>query len=317
MPKSQYIVARKPGKSAGSNPGPGFSAIRHAAAALGRLVSRPRREAVPPAASFIPTDDIDPRVVGLHDSVQSGWFRMEQHEIFEGFPIVPEDVVVDVGCGDGNYSTLCGQWGAHVIFSDVDSSNVAITRQRLAATAARQATGIVGDADPLPLEDGIATKVICTEVLEHVDDPVRLLAELVRVGKSGALYLLSVPDAVQEGLQHKLAPPEFFVKPKPGAGPIRGLFGGHLRTIGREEFVKLATDAGLIVERHEFVGFFWSLWMAFFWICNVDFRSPRHSLLAHWARTWKHVLDAPDGHRVKTPFDNFMPKSQVIVARKP
>jgi SAM-dependent methyltransferase len=242
---------------------------------------------------------------------------MGSKELFEGFPIGPEDTVLDVGCGDGNYSTLCGQWGAHVIFTDIDPANVATTGQRLAATAARGTTPIVGDADPLPLADETASKIISTEVLEHVDNPARFLAELARVGKKGALYLLAVPDPVQEGLQRQLAPASFFVRPKPGEGMIRGLSSGHLRTIGRDEFERLVAGAGLIVERRHHSSFYWALWFAFFWICDVDFSAPRHPLLTHWARTWKILLDLPEGHRVKTVLDGFMPKSQIIIARKP
>jgi hypothetical protein len=122
---------------------------------------------------------------------------------------------------------------------------------------------------------------------------------------------------VQETLQRRLAPAAFFVKPKPGEGNIRGLSSGHLRTIGREAFEQLAEEAGLVVERHHYVSFYWALWFTFFWACDVDFSAPDHPLLASWARTWKFILDAPDGMRVKGPLDAFMPKSQIIIARKP
>ncbi|WP_215199644.1 methyltransferase domain-containing protein, partial [Escherichia coli] len=41
---------------------------------------------------------------------------------------------------------------------------------------------LVSDCDPLPLADATATRVVSTEVIEHVDDPRQFLAELVRVG---------------------------------------------------------------------------------------------------------------------------------------
>jgi len=163
----------------------------------------------------------------------------------------------------------------------------------------------VGDANPLLLEDGIASRVICMEVLEHVDDTAQFLNELARVGKSGAHYLLSVPDPVQETLQKGVAPASYFEKPN------------HIRIIPRDEFEKMVTDAGLVVERHEYYGFYWSVWWLFFWICKVDLNNASHPLLDNWAKTWEALMDTPNGEHVRQALNDFMPKSQVIIARKP
>jgi ubiquinone/menaquinone biosynthesis C-methylase UbiE len=255
--------------------------------------------------------------IGLHDAVESGWFHRERGELFTGFPISSDDVVLDIGCGNGDFSRYCGEFGAHIIFSDIDPKSVRKTERLLAGSAARGITPLVSDANPLPLPDASVSKIIANEVIEHVDDASRFLQELVRVGKPSAQYLLAVPDPFQETFQHQLAPAEFFVKPQPGGGRIRGLSSGHLRTIGRDDFERLIADAGLIVERHEYVGFFWALWFTFFWICDVDVSEPLHPLLVHWTRTWKLLLDLPDGKRVKKALDRFMPKSQIVIARKP
>ncbi len=330
LPSRQYLIARK-----ASSAGPKARGLRSTLQMIrtimagspgdGAAESKPPR-AKPALSRNIPAqigpvhveDTLDPKAVGFHDAVLSGWFRInDRGELFPGVSIGPEDVVLDVGCGQGAYSALCGRTGAHIISVDIEADNVAETGRRVAETAARAFTPIVGDANPLPLEDCSVTKVISTEVIEHVDDPAVFLKELVRVGRPGARYLLAVPDPVAEDIQRQVAPPEFFVKPKPGEGTIRGLSSGHLRTIGRDEFERMVTSAGLVVERHHLTSFYWGLWFTFFWICNVDFGDPRHPLLTQWARTWKIVLDAPDGLQLKSRLDNFMPKSQVLVARKP
>jgi ubiquinone/menaquinone biosynthesis C-methylase UbiE len=256
-------------------------------------------------------------MIGLHDAAQSGWFDIDRQELFEGFRVTAEDVVLDVGCGAGSYSALCGGWGAHVIFTDMNPDNVAGTRQRLLQTAARGVTPIVADTTALPLDDASVSRIVSTEMIEHVANPATLLRELARVGKPGALYLLSVPDPVHEGLQRQLAPASYFQKREPGVGKIRGLWGGAQHTIEREEFEHLVTDAGLVVEQHRYSGFFWALWFTFFWGCDVDFPGTGHPVLEGWTRTWKMVLDHPDGRRVKDRLDAFMPKSQIIIARKP
>jgi len=257
------------------------------------------------------------RLVGLRDAVASGWFRAETGEIFTGFAVERDDVLLDAGCGNGAIAEFCAQRGAHVIFADIDPARVEATARLLAKSPARALTPLVSDGNPLPLEDGIATKVISLEVLEHVDDPARFLRELVRVGRPGARYLLSVPDPVQEALQRQLAPAAFFEKPDPARPTLRGLSSGHLRTFERDAFEALVEGAGLVIEERAASGFFWSLWFAFFWISEIDFDKPEHPLLAEWTETWHTLLDMPEGAEVKRVLDEFMPKSQILLARKP
>ncbi|WP_211462657.1 class I SAM-dependent methyltransferase [Collimonas silvisoli] len=260
---------------------------------------------VTPSAPSVAVAPVDSFHIGLRDALASGWYLQQSDELYRGFAISSEDVVLDVGCGDGGNSLFCANRGAHVIVADIDAHKVESTRLRLAGTQARLVQAVVSDANPLLLEDGIASKVISMEVLEHVDDPAQFLSELVRVGKKGAQYLLSVPDPVQEHLQKKVAPASHFEKPN------------HIRIIQRDEFEKMVTDAGLVIEGHEYYGFYWSVWWLFFWVCKVDLSNPRHPLLDSWAKTWEILMDSPNGEHVRNALNDFMPKSQVIIARKP
>lgn len=54
-------------------------------------------------------------------------------------------------------------------------------------------TDLVCDISSIPETDGSFDAVLCTEVLEHVPDPVRALEELARVLKPGGTLILSVP----------------------------------------------------------------------------------------------------------------------------
>ena len=46
-------------------------------------------------------------------------------------------------------------------------------------------------------------------------------------------------------------------------------------------------------------------------------QAPYPPLMEGWARTWRDLLMQPDGLAIKRVLDQFMPKSQVIIARKP
>jgi SAM-dependent methyltransferase len=249
---------------------------------------------------------VDPFLLGLHDQQLSGWFNHETSELITGFPIGPDDTVIDVGCGDGGALNFCADKGARVILADIDAERVARAASWIGDKAPGRVEMHVTDANPLPLPDESVTRVICMEVLEHVDDPGVIMAELARVGQPGARYLITVPDPVQEKLQQHLAPASYFEKPN------------HIRIFERADFEALITGAGLQVERKSFYGFYWSMWWLLFWECKLDFAGmPRHPVLDNWARTWAAVLATEDGIKVKHLFDRFMPKSQVIVARKP
>ena len=269
----------------------------------------------PPAtaapASGEPTSSINdephgPSAVGLRDAKLGGWYREDTGELFRGVPIGTADVVVDVGCGAGVNSLFCARHGAHVYAIDREPQVIRQMRAQLSIEGNGLHTTLVNDANPLPLDDGMATRVICTEVLQHVDDPQQVLAELVRIGASGAVYLLSVPGALQERLQEKVLPPEYRNQP-----------GGALRVIDHDEFAQWATDAGLVITEHTQHGFFWSMWWALFWGCKVELYDPAHPVLDHWTAAWQALLNMPQGQQLKQQLDEFMPISQIIVARKP
>ncbi len=249
----------------------------------------------------IPDLDFEPELV---DATMSGWFKNTTGELFEGFPIAKDDTVLDVGCGDGAFISFCANQGAKVMFADIDSEKVEEASRRLKGSAAREVIPIVSDANPLPLEDSVASKVVAMEVIEHVEDPARFLRELYRVGKPGALYLITVPDPEAEKVQKHFAPASYFQHPN------------HIRIIERSEFDQMVTDAGFTIERRTSYGFYWSMWWFFFWACKQDLSPPWHPLLQSWTKTWGLLLQTEQGPQIKAVLDQHMPKSQAIIARK-
>ena len=74
---------------------------RPGVAAAERSGSARRTAAVP--------KDVDPRFCGLQDAVRRGWYRLETGELFAGFQVTRKDVVLDVGCGEGNAALFCAR----------------------------------------------------------------------------------------------------------------------------------------------------------------------------------------------------------------
>lgn len=258
-----------------------------------------------------------PRDVGLRDAVLDGWFLNDSGELLKGFAITPDDTLLDVGCGEGAATLFAVRQGASVIFTDSEYDKVRELARQVEDRSTRRSLGLVSNTLPLPLADGCASRVVCMEVLEHVDEPEAFMAELARMGRPGALYLLSVPDPVGEHLQKGIAPQSYYQPPN------------HVQIFDPQRFAALVEDAGLIIEHRQATGFFWVMGMIFFWASEKAagkdpggavrdrIQAPFPHLMGGWARTWEEMLDRPDGLAIKQVLDQFMPKSQVIIARKP
>ncbi|MBV7491863.1 bifunctional 2-polyprenyl-6-hydroxyphenol methylase/3-demethylubiquinol 3-O-methyltransferase UbiG [Pseudomonas sp. PDM30] len=273
---------------------------------------RPAPVAVAPAEMRV-----SPRDIGLYDALLDGWFLGDSGELLKGFAITADDTLLDVGCGEGVATLFAVRQGASVIFTDSEHDKVRELARQVAAQSDKPSLGLVSNSLPLPLAKGCASKVVCMEVLEHIDQPEPFMAELVRMGRPGALYLLSVPSPVGEHLQKGIAPASYFQSPN------------HVQIFSPERFAALVEDAGLVIEHRQASGFFWVMGMIFFWASERAagrelggavrdrIQAPYPPLMESWAKTWQDLLAQPDGLAIKQMLDQFMPKSQVIIARKP
>jgi SAM-dependent methyltransferase len=95
--------------------------------------------------------------------------------------------VLDVGCGVGAYRlALRDEPGVVVHSLEYDAAS--------AVAARRNGVNVIrGDARALPVRDRAVGTVIAIELLEHVDDPERAVAELARVARLNAI--VTVPNA--------------------------------------------------------------------------------------------------------------------------
>ncbi|MGF6314753.1 class I SAM-dependent methyltransferase [Pseudomonas frederiksbergensis] len=284
-----------------------------------RALMRRLRPVAEPKAVPAPVaqDSVSPRDVGLHDAILDGWFLNDSGELLKGFAITADDTLLDVGCGEGVATLFAVRQGASVIFTDSEHDKVRDLARQVDAQTDKPNLGLVSNSLPLPLADGCASKVVCMEVLEHIDQPEPFMAELVRMGRPGAQYLLSVPAPVGEHLQQGIAPASYFQSPN------------HVQIFTPERFAALVEDAGLVIEHRQATGFFWVMGMIFFWASERAagrdlggavrdrIQAPYPPLMESWAKTWQDLLAQPNGLAIKQMLDQFMPKSQVIIARKP
>src|SRR5215218_3997559 len=99
--------------------------------------------------------------------------------------------VLDAGCGLGYGSAVLSDAGAaSVVGVDVAEGVVEVARERVPDGVELH----VGDVAALDFADGEFDVVVCFEVIEHVEAPDAVLAELHRVLAPGGVLLVSSPN---------------------------------------------------------------------------------------------------------------------------
>ena len=96
--------------------------------------------------------------------------------------------VLDLGCAGGFIAEALAARGAHV--TGIDPAEAAINAARAHARAQGLRIGYdVGVGEALPYDDACFDAVVCVDVLEHVADLHKVMAEVARVLRPGGLFL--------------------------------------------------------------------------------------------------------------------------------
>ncbi len=97
--------------------------------------------------------------------------------------------VLDVGCGGGLQAELLSELG--MVVTGVDASIPSVAAGRNHGESVRYAGA---RADRLPFSGDTFDVVVAMEILEHVEDPVRVVAEAARVLRPGGVFFFAGPS---------------------------------------------------------------------------------------------------------------------------
>lgn len=121
--------------------------------------------------------------------------------IIEGIDLRPEDVLVDIGCGDGSLLRMAEGRVSRRIGIVLTGEEQDRVENVLPGAIVR-----IGLAQNLGLESGIATKIVCNAVLFylHSDDEVKAaLLEMQRIAQPGATIWVGEMPEVDEYAEYK------------------------------------------------------------------------------------------------------------------
>jgi len=231
---------------------------------------------------------------------------------FERFPVAPGQRVLDMGCGGGRHAFALYRMGADVTALDRSASDLVEVEQMFAAMreagevpAGAQARTVRGDAYALPFEDESFDRVIAAEILEHLPEDEKAMAELFRVLRPGGLITVTVPRWGPEKVCWALSDAYHEVE------------GGHVRIYKGDELTERLTRAGL---EPQGTGHTHALHAPYWWLkCAVGVDEQDNPLVKayHSLLVWDLMRKPWLTRTLERLLDPVMGKSLVVYLRKP
>lgn len=224
------------------------------------------------------------------------------------------DHFLDAGAGFGRHAFEAARHGARVVALDYAADELEATRATFGGMLAAgeispDAYGGVlrGDATCLPFPDDTFDSVVTSEVLEHIQDDVTAISELVRVLKPGGSLAVTVPTWWPEKINWMLSDAYH--------APISK--GGHVRIYSSTELKAKLRAAGLSVRSSHHAH---ALHSPYWWLkCAVGPSNNDNKAVAAYRRflEWD-IVEAPRITRIADRMLNpIMGKSFVVYCSKP
>jgi SAM-dependent methyltransferase len=232
---------------------------------------------------------------------------------FDTLGLRPGDRFLDAGAGFGRHAFAAARMGAIVTALDYAEDELRATRNTFAAMLESSEIqedvfgGVLrGDATCLPFDDNTFDCVVTSEVLEHIQDDVSAISELVRVLKPGGSLGVTVPTMWPEKINWMLSE-EYHAPISPG---------GHVRIYSATELKAKLRSAGLSVDGSHHAH---ALHSPYWWLkCAVGPSNNDHRLVKKYREflEWD-IVTGPRVTRVAEKILNpILGKSFVVYATK-
>ena len=117
--------------------------------------------------------------------------RIRAYHILKNLRAEPNEKILDAGCGIGVFSLEMSKNGVNVV--GVDSSIAGIKYAVEATKSHDKINFLTADILRLPFKEETFDKIVCADVLEHIEDDLSTVSEFVRVLKKNGILLIHVP----------------------------------------------------------------------------------------------------------------------------
>ena len=186
-----------------------------------------------------------------------------------------EGTALDIGIGTG-YTTSQVFGSRQTVCLDLHAPNLRYHEDQSIRRGAPRPLSTIAVATALPYANGSFRYVLCSEVLEHLEDDDAAVAEMARVLRPDGRVVVTVPYTgigytsflERFGLKtvHDFPGPEFHVRPGYDERALKQLFGRH----------------GLELEQHDFYLRFFTRLV----VDGVSFSHIAYQRIVHGRRSW-------------------------------
>jgi ubiquinone/menaquinone biosynthesis C-methylase UbiE len=222
--------------------------------------------------------------------------------------ILENDIVLDAGCGTGRHTMEAGKWhdskfvAVDRLLSELKRLKYVLDLMAVKGELKGNAVLVVGDVLQLPFRDEAFTKIICTEVLEHLYKDREGIKEMVRVLKNHEEMAVSVPTPYTERLFGSISY-DYFRTP-----------GGHVRIYKKKELLQKLRKGGLKIQyvcrEHAFHSILWML------KCLCGLKNQKALIPAFWEQIIIFSMRIKFFKKIENFWNNLIPKSIVVYTRK-
>ncbi len=198
---------------------------------------------------------------------------------FSTFGLTAGDRVLDLGCGEGRHViSLACESGIDAIGIDLGIKDLATAKSRMQECMSFKADDsrfLIAQANglSLPFSDSSFDRVLCSEVLEHIDDWEAMLQEMARVLKPGGILAISVPRAWPERICWQLSDAYHRVE------------GGHIRIFDSKALNKYVESQGFLRYQKHYAH---ALHAPYWWLKCLFWREDDQK--AHWSVRAYHKM---------------------------
>ncbi len=195
------------------------------------------------------------------------------HNLADKLGVSPDERVLDIACGLGEWLHVCEEKGAVPHGIDLSERAIEYCKNRVSS-----GEFYAQPAEELPFEENKFDWVTCLGALEHFVAPVVALKEMVRVAKPNARFVILVPNA--DFLTKKLK--LYYGTNQKDAKEV-------VRTL--EEWEALFKEAGLKVNRKwkDLHVLSWN-WISMNGLAQSPARALQAIALAFWPLKWQYQV---------------------------